>query len=324
MPWFKPVGLPVALGPGVLLLGQLPWNFVLPRHWSLLCVASKPAALPARIKSLNCCGPGSSHAVWPAPKRLVLLCVAGKPAALPKLIEPPNCCGPGSWGACLPAPKHCPFMVVKGLEVCLPAKPPKGPSPAVDHAVCLPRHCPVYGGSSLPVLPARKTPQMTIPGLAAPMPFASPGIGGLCVAGKPAVCPPAKPPKCFPAAPMPFASPGIVLLWWFKPAVCQPAKPPNASLQLPCRLPAPALSFYGGSSLPFASPQNPTSPIFKYIFDTPNTPTPPHPHPPTPRPHHVKLQAMAMMRRHNSWPWRGKLSSFRRSVPLIIPEFQNQ
>ena len=33
---------------------------------------------------------------------------------------------------------------------------------------------------------------------------------------------------------------------------------------------------------------------------------------------------MAMMRRHNSWPWRGKLSSFRRSVPLIIPEFQNQ
>ena len=30
------------------------------------------------------------------------------------------------------------------------------------------------------------------------------------------------------------------------------------------------------------------------------------------------------MRRHNSWPWRGKLSSFRRSVPLIIPEFQNQ
>ena len=33
---------------------------------------------------------------------------------------------------------------------------------------------------------------------------------------------------------------------------------------------------------------------------------------------------MAMMRRHNSWPWRGKLSSFRRSVPLLIPEFQNQ
>ena len=36
-----------------------------------------------------------------------------------------------------------------------------------------------------------------------------------------------------------------------------PQNPPNASLQLPCRLPAPALSFYGGSSLPSASPQNP-------------------------------------------------------------------
>ena len=70
---------------------------------------------------------------------------------------------------------------------------------------------------------------------------------------KPAVCQPAKPPKCFPAAPMPFASSGIVLLWW----VVSSLNPPNASLQLPCRLPAPALSFYGGSSLPFASPQNP-------------------------------------------------------------------
>ena len=47
-----------------------------------------------------------------------------------------------------------------------------------------------------------------------------------------AVCQPAKPPKCFPAAPMPFASPGIVLLWWFKPAVCQPAKGDDEAPQL--------------------------------------------------------------------------------------------
>ena len=63
------------------------------------------------------------------------------------------------------------------------------------------------------------------------LPFASPGIV-LLWWFKPAVCQPAKPPKCFPAAPMPFASPGIVLLWWFKPAVCQPAKGDDEAPQL--------------------------------------------------------------------------------------------
>ena len=104
--------------------------------------------------------------------------------------------------------------------VCQPAKPPK----------CFPA-APMPFASSGTTIKGQCFP-------AAPMPFASPGIV-LLWWFKPAVCPPAKPPKCFPAAPMPFASPGIVLLWWFKPAVCQPAKPPKC---------------FPAAPMPFASP----------------------------------------------------------------------
>ena len=179
--------------------------------------------------------------------------------------------------------RHCPFMVVQACR--LPARKTPQMLPCSSHAVCQPRHCPFMVVQACR-LPARKTPQM--------LPCSS-----HAVCQQPRHCPFMVVQACrLPARKTPQMLPCS------SHAVCQPRhcpfmvvqacrlparkNPPNASLQLPCRLPAPALSFYGGSSLPFAS------------------------------------RAKAMMRRHNSWPWRGKLSSFRRSVPLIIPEFQNQ
>ena len=272
--WFKPAVCQPAKPPKTLQLPNCPFMVVqacrLPARKTPQMLPCMPFASPGIVLlwwfKPAVCQPAKPPKCFPA---------APMPFASPGIVLlwwlKPAVCQPAKPPKCFRCqPRHCPFMVVQACR--LPARKTPQMLPCSSHAVCQPRHCPFM----VVHLPARKTPQM-LP--AAPMPFASPGIAFYGGSSLPS-CQPAKPPKCFPAAPMPFAkslpfaSPqNSQMLPCSSHAVCQPRhcpfmvvqacrlprpqNPPNAPLQLPCRLPAPALSFYGGSSLPSASPQNP-------------------------------------------------------------------